>query len=198
MPGICFVEIFKALSYHELITGCVAAASSSIYIISCFVAFTLLLIYMSQLLTPNNHGGCSGRAHCSFWSWQPTGSSARFVPALLPYSRRICPVPRVLSSHLHSKPSTRQSPVPSSLQHQLGGSVPHCPQCHSCPQRHPQPSSALSHAYQKFPMLRGSCSAAAPCAGSGAPQLCYGYHLSRIPGVLESLKKKMEKKMTVS
>lgn len=68
MPMICFVEIFKALSYHELITVCIAAASNSIYIISCFVAFTLLLIYMSQLLTPNNHVGCSRRAQCSFWS----------------------------------------------------------------------------------------------------------------------------------
>lgn len=65
--------------------------------------------------------------------------------------------------------------VPSSLQHQPGGLVPHCPQCHSCPQCHPQPSSTLNHAYQKSPMLRGSCLAAAPCAGSGACQLCCGY-----------------------
>lgn len=41
--------IFKALHCHELITGCAAAASSSVYIISRFVAFALLPIYRSHL-----------------------------------------------------------------------------------------------------------------------------------------------------
>ena len=169
MPGICFVEIFKALSYHELITGCVAAASSSIYIISCFVAFTLLLIYMSQLLTPNNHGGCSGRAHCSFWSWQPTGSSARFVPALLPYSRRICPVPRVLSSHLHSKPSTRQSPVHPACSTSL------VVQCHTVPSVTAAPSATHSPPQPSaMPTRNPQCSGGAarlllPVPGQGHP-----------------------------
>lgn len=46
--------IFKAFHCHELITGCAAAASSAIYIISRFTAFALLLIYRSHLLTPTN------------------------------------------------------------------------------------------------------------------------------------------------
>lgn len=79
--GCASPGIFKALSYHELITGCVAAASSSIYVISCFAAFALLLIYTRQLLTPNNLGGCpglggEGRDHSRSWGWQPTGSGA--------------------------------------------------------------------------------------------------------------------------
>lgn len=78
--GCASARIFKAFSYHELITGCVAAASSSIYVISCFAAFTLLLIYTRQLLTPNNLGGCpglgEGRDRSRSWGWQPAGSGA--------------------------------------------------------------------------------------------------------------------------
>lgn len=84
--GCASAGIFKALSYHELITGCVAAASSSIYVISRFVAFALPLIYTRQLLTPNNLGGRpglgEGREHSRSWGWQPTGSGAgEFLPS---------------------------------------------------------------------------------------------------------------------
>lgn len=86
--------------------------------------------------------------------------------------------------------------VPSSLQHQPGGLVPHCPQCHSCPQCHPQPSSTM-------PTRNPQCSGGAawlllPVPGQGHASSAVVTNLFRIPGVLESLKKKMQKKMTVS
>lgn len=55
-PASASPWIFKALHCHELITGCAAAASSLVYIISRFVAFALLLIYGSHLLTLNITG----------------------------------------------------------------------------------------------------------------------------------------------
>lgn len=53
-PASAAPGIFKALHCQELITGCAAAASSAVYIISRFLAFALLLIYRRHLLTPSN------------------------------------------------------------------------------------------------------------------------------------------------
>lgn len=215
-PASAAPGIFKALHCQELITGCAAAASSAVYIISRFLAFALLLIYRSHLLTPNNPWMITlvvPRTQQKPWHpqlpWQTDWSGApckhrntEMGSEQKKMSGEAGHLPQRCGAPYTSHPSTAGggSWDPHTWPHHAGFSVVSCHRHPQSPQCCPSPSPAPGRAYQQALalVLGWSCPATAPrphrLRGTlGAPLcLAFRYHRSGIRG-FQKLKKKKKR-----